>query len=170
MLAAFSAPTWLEPSASSPASRLRAEERQARAGVRHAAGLCEQVSGRGKDRPAVRAGLLAAGEGVVGAHQAAVHGHPWCGKVSASLILLTLRTSSSPSPPTCSARGFASNFAANKLWTGNALLFPAHLPSPEMARAALPSVLCNFALILLSPAPEQTCPHTVHFKKRNLGP
>ena len=74
------------------------------------------------------------------------------------------------SPPTRSPRGFASNFAANKLWTGNALLFPAHLPSPEMARAALPSVLCNFALILLSPAPEQTCPHTVHFKKRNLGP
>lgn len=115
MLAAFSAPTWLELSASSPASRLRAEERQARAGVRHAAGLCEQVSGRGKkDRPAVRAGLLAAGEGVVGAHQAAVHGHPWCGKVSASLILLTLQTSSSLSLPTCSARGFASNFAANK--------------------------------------------------------
>lgn len=72
MLAAFSGRTWLQLSAASPAPRLRAEKRLARAGVCGrgssessadiSEGLREQVSGRGRrDRLAVRARLLVAG-------------------------------------------------------------------------------------------------------------
>ena len=119
MLAAFSGRTWLQLSAASPARALeRRRGRQGQGFVEGAAASPQQAFLKGCARRSLggEGGTdLPSGPGCWWrAHQATVRGHPWCGKVSASLILLMLQTSSSSSSPTRSARGFASNFAGNK--------------------------------------------------------